>query len=79
MTGRCEIQSGWSPPTNISQNDISHYSIVINGKNVINETNINNPSLIISSYLVYTSNEVSVSAVDRCGRQGQSTPTIKLD
>ena len=79
--GNCIINIGWRPPTNIDQDDITHYMIYINGTNTFNETNDVNQNLMVISYSMCNCStyQIRVSAVDRCGRQGQSTPTILLD
>ena len=53
----------------------------LNGTNVINETHSNNQTLILATYPVCScaSHSISVRAVNRCGRVGQSTPSITLN
>ena len=81
VTGRCEVRLGWNPPANIAQSDITHYRVFINRENVMNVTNDNNQSLFMSSHPVCScvDNEVWISAINRCGDEGQRTLTIELD
>ena len=74
-TGPCEVQLGWR-----SHSDISYYTVFIIGENISEVIKNGNQSLILRSYPVCscTVRRVSVTGVDRCGRQGQTalTPTI---
>ena len=74
----CTIYLGWNPPTNIAQDDVSHYIIYINGTKFYSMmTNINrNLILIAFPVCICASHQITVSAVDRCGREGQRSPNI---
>ena len=77
-TGRCVVNLSWSSPTNIATSDITHYMVHINGTNIANETqNVHEP-LTLATYPLCDcgSHSVSISAVDHCGRMGQSTPNL---
>ena len=76
--GGCVIQFSWSPPTNLDQSDISHYIVYINGTNVLSKTSEMDQNMILVSYAVFScgTHSISVSAVDRCGRDGQKSPNI---
>ena len=68
-TNGCTILIGWLPPPNISsEDDISHYMIKVNGTS-FNEilTVTARPVCECTTYRV----TVDVSAIDRCGREGQ--------
>jgi hypothetical protein len=69
----CTILIGWLPPANLSEDDISHYVININNGTSINET------LTLTAHPVCecaTTYRVNVSAIDRCGREGQGSVVV---
>ena len=70
-TNGCTVLIGWLPPPNISEDDISHYMININGTS-FNET------LTVTAHPVCecATYHVTVSAIDRCGRQGQRSLVV---
>ena len=74
----CVIFIAWITPINVAQDDISHYMIYINGTNVLNKTESIDQILTLTTFPVCTCAEhlVSVSAVDRCGREGQRSLSI---
>ena len=69
---------GWTPPTSTAQDDVSHYMIYINGTNIFNKTTNIGQNLILTAYPVCfcAAHQVKVSAVDRCGHEGQRSPNI---
>ena len=73
-TGRCILSLTWNSSTS---EDVIHYMVNINGHNIANETSNVNESVILTSYFLCTCNseniDVSISAVDNCGRIGQNT------
>ena len=72
--GNCILYLSWSLPSNIAEEDLSHYMIHLNGSNVVNETHTANSSLQLFAYPVCCgSHSVSIRAVNRCGRVGPST------
>jgi hypothetical protein len=77
-TGKCTILLGWSPPTNIAIEDISHYIVYINETNLLSQESKN---FTLTAYPVSSCGayQISVSTVDRCGREGQRSPIILLD
>ena len=77
----CTISIAWNTPKNIAQDDISHYIIYINGTTnyyILNKTESINQNLILTTFPVCpcAEHQVSVSAIDRCGREGQRSPSI---
>ena len=78
---RCIIQASWSAPTNINVTDVEKYMMLVNGTNIVNETNKNNQKLILGSYSMCAcaAHHVSVKAVNRCGRASRSTNVTILD
>ena len=73
--GSCALNISWSAPNNIAIGDITHYVIYIDGLGVNmwhNVNNSNNDSFLSMFFLVSrcASHNVSVNAVDRCGRAG---------
>lgn len=79
-TGNCIVHLSWSFPNNIATGDVSHFTVYINGTNIINETNNINESLTLAAYPVCScaTHNISISAVNRCGRVSPSTPNITL-
>ena len=77
----CIIQASWSAPTNINVTDVTKYMMLVNGANLVNETNTNNQKLTLTSYPVCACDtyRVSVKAVNRCGHAGRSTNITILD
>ena len=71
----CDIYLSWSLPNNIAPDDISHFTIYIDGTHVANKTRNVNESLIVIVYRLCScgSHNISISAVNRCGRSGRST------
>ena len=69
--GKCAINISWIPPSNITISDTTHFMIYIDGENVHNVTNSNSDTILSLSHQVSScdSHNVSVSAVDRCGRE----------
>ena len=77
----CTISIAWITPRNVTQDDISHYIIYINGTTnyyIFSNSTTTDQDLILTTYPVCTcaEHQVSVSAVDRCDREGQRSPTI---
>ena len=62
--------------------DVSHFIIYINETSAMNVSNNINETLTLVTYSVLgcycASHNVSVQAVNRCGRHGESTPYITL-
>ena len=79
--GSCIIHLGWNSPINITQADIAHYMIYINGTNIMNKTKSTDHPLMLSAFPVCTcaAHQISVSAVDRCGVESQKSPDIIPD
>ena len=73
----CTIFIAW---INIARDDVSNFTIYINGTSyyVLNKTQSINQDLILTAFPVCTcaEHQVSVSAVDRCGHEGQRSPSI---
>ena len=62
--------------------DVTHFYVYINGIQSVNASNCVNKSLILAKHTICShcsSYNVSVRAVNRCGRLGESTPNITLD
>lgn len=80
-SGRCSLYMSWSPPSNIAKRDLNEFLVYVNGTNRQNKTNDINKTLTLSVYPVCNcgGHRVSVHAVNRCGRIGQSTPVIVLN
>ena len=76
----CEVQFGWSPLINLDQGNISHYIVYMNETNVLNKISEVDQNKILVSYPVSRSScathNVSVSAVNQCGREGQRSRNI---
>ena len=72
--GDCEVYIAWSLPSNTAPDDISHFTISINGTHVDNETRNTNETLttIVYSLCSCGSHNISISAVNRCGRSSRS-------
>ena len=75
-SGDCDVYLLWNLPSNIAPDDISHFAIYINGTHVANYNEIRNTSEILTM-TVYRlcscgSHNISISAVNRCGRSGRS-------
>ena len=77
----CILYVGWNPPMNVAQDDVSHYTIYINGTNILNKTTSIHQNLILTAYPVCTcaEHQVRVGAVDHCGREGQRSSSITPD
>ena len=77
----CIIYIGWNPPTNVAPDDISFYTISVNGTNILNKTTGIHQNLILATYPMCTcaEHQVGVGAVDHCGREGQRSPSISPD
>ena len=70
----CFLYLSWSSPPNIAEEDLSHYMIHLNGSNVVNKTHIASSSWQSFAFQVCCgSYNVSIQAVNRCGRVGPST------
>lgn len=78
---RCSLYMIWSAPSNIANRDVNRFVVYVNGTVSFNETNDKRKNLTLAVYPVCScgAHNVSVSAVNRCGQMGQSTPTITLD
>lgn len=76
----CTVFIAWNTPINVAQDDISHYIVYINGTSyyTINKTENINQDLFLTTFPVCpcAEHQVSVSAVDQCGREGQRSPSI---
>ena len=79
--GTCTIHLSWILPQNTDTLDVTHFAVSINGTNIANETNNFNQSLSSTAYTLCScaSHNVSISAVNRCGSVGQSSPTITVN
>jgi hypothetical protein len=82
----CTVSIAWITPRNVAQDDVSHYIIYVNGTTnyyVLSNTTTNDPDqdLLLTTYPVCTcaEHQISVSAVDRCGREGERSPNIIPD
>ena len=81
--GECTLFFSWNAPTNIAIDAISHYIVSVNNGQKITSfavNNTNNVILLSTSYAVYTCTtyNVSVRAVDRCGREGSPSRNITV-
>ena len=79
--GSCALNISWTAPDNIAISDIACFMIYIDGMNDHNMTNSNNDTSIYLFYPVSScaSHNVSVSAVDRCGRESSPSSTITVN
>ena len=70
--GSCALNISWTAPNNIAMGDITHFMIYINEKNICNKSIGNNDTFLFLSCPVKScdSHNVSVNAVNRCGREG---------
>ena len=70
-SGNCNVHLFWNFPNNIALDDISHFTVHINGTHIANETRNANESSILTSYRLCScgSHNISISAVNRCGMQ----------
>ena len=74
--GMCALNISWTAPDNIALSDIANFMIYVDGRNIRNVTNVTNTSLpVFYPVNSCTSRNVSVSIVDRCGREGPSRST----
>ena len=80
-TGKCTILLGWNPPINIATEDVSHYMVYINETNALSEKSETDKNFTLTAYPVSScgTHQVSVSAVNRCGHEGQRSPLNMLD
>ena len=65
--GSCALNISWTAPDNIALSDITNFTIYVDGKNIRNSTSLS----VLHSVSSCGSHNVSVSAVDRCNRQGR--------
>ena len=81
LIGNCMLQISWNTPDNAAMVDVPHFTITINGLNVVNKTYNGNGSLVQVAYALCScgSQNISISAVNRCGRVGISSPIIILE
>lgn len=71
------LNISWNAPDNTALSDISRFMIYVDGRNALNVTNITSTSLSVHhSVSGCGSHNVSVSAVDRCNRQGRPPASI---
>lgn len=73
--GSCTLNISWSAPSNIAIGDITHFVIYIIGPRVNMQRNVNNSNNdpFLSVFFPVSScasHNVSINAVDRCGREG---------
>ena len=73
-TGQCTVHVSWNLPTNNITEAVSHFTVYIDGLETINITNTND-TLLSTYYPVCSCDDynISVTAVDQCGREGQSS------
>lgn len=74
-SGNCDIYLLWSLPNNTAPNDTSHFAIYINGTHIADETRNNvNENLTVTVYRLCScgSHNISITAVNRCGKSGRS-------
>ena len=77
-TGNCAVHLSWNVPT---MNNISHYTVKINGTHIANETAKTNDSSVVTVYPLCScgSHNISISTVNRCGStNSRSTYNIIL-
>ena len=79
--GRCSLYMSWTPPSNIAKEKVTEFLIYVNGTNTLNETNDISKNLTLAVYPVCScaAYHISIRAVNRCGRIGQSTSIFTLD
>ena len=72
--GQCTVHISWNLPTNIITEAVSHFTVYIDGLEIINITNTTD-TLLSTYYPVCSCDDynISVTAVDQCGREGQSS------
>ena len=60
---------------------MTHFAVSINGTNIANETNTFNQTLSAAAYTLCSCahHNISISAVNRCGSEGQSSPNITVN
>ena len=80
-SGTFIIHLFWSLPSNISPDDIAHFIVHIDGIHVANETRSVNENSFMAVYHLCScgSHSISVSAVNRCGRSGNSISIVIED
>lgn len=73
-TGGCLVIIMWSPPSNVAAEDVSQYLVYVNG------TKLYEP-MPPAAYRMCScgSYDISVNAVNRCGRTGQNSSFITAD
>ena len=75
----CTVHLVWNPPANTALADMSHYMVFIDGNNVANKTdNIAESSITYTLILYCAPYNVSLRAVNRCGRMSDSTSNVIL-
>ena len=82
--GKCILQVSWIAPNNIAIQNLSRFIISVTNSSrptTFNVTSTNNETLFSVSYPVCSCNphNVSVSAINLCGREGQPSLNIIVD
>ena len=79
-SGSCNIHLTWNLPSNIAPDDVSHFTVHINGTHMANERRNANESSILTSYRLCScgSHNVNISAVNRCGSSGQTLSILSI-
>lgn len=75
----CTLHISWIVPENTPINEVVHFMIFIDEVNIHNETNTKNSTFLSLSYLIRTCtpHTTSVRIINRCGRVGPPSSTIK--
>ena len=74
----CILHLIWNNPRNIHVNDIRHVMIHINGTIRANKTISENRTIAAYSLCSCASNDLTITAVNRCGHTSENTPNIEL-
>ena len=77
----CRVSLSWNAPNNILPDDITLYRNYLDEDNHMNTTPRTDTSLSMTSFVVCDCavHNVSVSTVNRCGVDGQRSPSITIE
>ena len=69
--GGCIVHYSWSLPTNIDKANISHFMVIFNGTSKRVSSTGDDAYMMEQSVRACVSHNITIIAVDRCGRNGQ--------
>ena len=78
-SSRCVVQYSWITPNNVNINSISHFMITFNGANETVPHTGESLYMRTRSVCTCVGPTISISAVDRCNRVGESSDPGSID